>query len=114
MRKQKTAQEIMQGTVLEKDFTKQVIELAHVYHWKVAHFRAAMTQYGWRTPVQADGAGFPDLVLARDGKVIFAELKAEKGKLSPEQEAWQQILPSFYVWRPSDFETNIMQVLKGE
>ena len=64
--------------------------------------------------MSADGAGFPDLVLARGGFVIFAELKADKGKTSDDQEAWLLALggESFQsertlvvVWRPRDWST---------
>lgn len=43
----------------EIQWQAQVIELAHILGWTVAHFRPALTKHGWRTPVQADGAGFP-------------------------------------------------------
>ena len=100
-----------QITISEKDFTKQVIDLAHLHGWLVAHFRTAMTKRGnYMTPVQADGKGFPDLVLVstKQSRVIFAELKAEKGKLSPAQSLWLNTLEftpmEVYVWRPSDFD----------
>ena len=48
--------------------------------------------------------GFPDLVLWRDHRLIFAELKAAKGKLTPEQETTLDALmltgSEVYVWRP--------------
>jgi len=98
----------------EDDFLKTVIDLAHVYGWKCFHARAAMTSKGWRTPVQADGAGFPDLVLVRE-RVIFAELKSEKGKLSDAQQAWKDVLQTawgeYYIWKPSDFDA-IVEILK--
>jgi hypothetical protein len=53
----------------EREFQRQVIDLARLLGWRCAHFRPGRTARGWRTPVQADGAGFPDLqpVRARDG-----------------------------------------------
>jgi hypothetical protein len=47
---------------LEQSFQSVVIEVARLTGWRVAHFRAARTAHGWRTPVTADGAGWPDLV----------------------------------------------------
>lgn len=94
----------------EADFQKQVIDLAHLHRWTVAHFRAARTKDGgWITPVAADGKGFPDLVLAHPtGGVIFAELKSEKGRLSYDQQAWIEVLDAAgaeaYVWRPDDLD----------
>lgn len=88
----------------ESEFQRQVIGLAHLYGWRVAHFRAVRTPTGYRTPVAADGAGFPDLVLARQREVIFAELKTERGRVRDAQKKWLSVLPSAVVWRPSDWD----------
>ena len=105
----------------EATFQKDVIDLAHTLGWRVAHFRTALNKRGhYQTPVGADGKGFPDLCMARRGRVVFAELKSEKGVLSDEQKDWIAELethvadrPSHeaYVWRPRDLEF-IMQVLR--
>lgn len=91
--------------VPEKAWTAQVLALASYLGWKTAHFRPAQNAAGqWRTPVAGDGKGFPDLVLVRD-RVIFAELKTEDGKPTPEQRAWLAACAKAgaeaYVWRPS-------------
>ena len=105
--------------ISEADFQSQVIQLARTLGWRVAHFRVVRVQrrdgsIRYMTPVQADGTGFPDLVLVRD-RVIFAELKAERGRTSPEQDAWMAWLSSAgaecYLWRPSDWN-EICEVLK--
>jgi len=99
----------------EKDFLGQVIDLAHIFGWRVAHFRPAKTERGWRTAVQADGAGFPDLVMTRKdkGMCYFIELKSSEGKLSPEQEEWVYELQvvaenslgvCYFCWKPGDFD----------
>ncbi|MBA4187575.1 MAG: hypothetical protein C0467_06105 [Planctomycetaceae bacterium] len=92
----------------EADFTAQVIQLAHIHGWKVAHFRPAETAKGWRTAVQGDGAGFPDLILVKAGRpVVYAELKSDGGKTSSAQDMWLETLrltPSqAFVWRPDDW-----------
>jgi hypothetical protein len=101
--------------ISEKMFTAQVIQLARWHKWRVAHFRPAMTKRGrWVTAVQGDGAGFPDLVLARNGRLIFAELKSAKGKLTKEQIQWAVAIEpgaAFFVWRPADLD-RIEEVLK--
>jgi VRR-NUC domain len=74
--------------VTEADLQRAVIETAHALGWLVAHFRPAQTARGWRTPVEAEGAGFPDLVLVRRARLIFAELKGERGRLSEPQRGW--------------------------
>jgi hypothetical protein len=92
----------------ERDFQRQVIEVAQLHGWLVAHFRPALTSKGWRTPVEADGAGFPDLVLIQAGRLIVAELKAEGKSPSLPQLAWleafQRAGVETYIWRPSDFD----------
>ncbi len=72
----------------EANFQRQVIQLAKLYRWRVAHFRPARTEHGWRTPVEADGNGFPDLVLIRGLRLVIIELKSDRGKLSREQQDW--------------------------
>lgn len=84
----------------EDEFQQMVIDMAHLFGWRVAHFRRARTAKGWRTPVAADGKGFPDLVLVRHKQVIYAELKTDRGTVSPEQREWLEALPASVVWRP--------------
>jgi len=70
--------------VTEESFQSALIDLAHVYGYRVAHFRKARKKNGgWITPVSADGKGFLDLILVnRDKKdIIFAELKSEDGRM---------------------------------
>src|SRR5690606_28778418 len=59
--------------------------------WKVHHTRPARTDKGWRTPLQGD-AGYPDLTMARRGRVVIAELKSESGRVTREQAAWLEHL----------------------
>lgn len=96
--------------ITEATFTRQVIDLARWYHWRVAHFRPAMTKSGtWVTAVQGDGVGFPDLFLLRHNRRIMAELKSVNGRLTTEQTNWLQSAKEAeietYVWRPRDIET---------
>lgn len=65
-------------------------------------------------------AGFPDLVLihSRTKKLMFVELKAQAGRVSPAQESWLNDLrlggQTAEVWRPSDWVSGrVMQVLRG-
>ncbi len=90
----------------ERELQQAVIDLARVFRWKVAHFRPALTAHGWRTPVQADGAGFPDLVLVRD-RAVYAELKAVRGRLTERQAEWRAALEhagqEYHLWTPTDW-----------
>jgi hypothetical protein len=98
--------------VSEAQFTSAVIELAKYRQWMVCHFRPARTARGWRTAIEGD-KGFPDLVMARKGRVIFAELKVGRGKMSAEQEAWSSELNGeFYLWYPADIRETIPHALR--
>jgi hypothetical protein len=83
--------------ISERDFRHQVIDLCKLLGWK--HY------FTW-TSIHSP-KGFPDLVLVRE-RVIFAELKTEKGKVTPNQQEWldalKQANQEVYLWRPSDFD----------
>lgn len=87
----------MESIDQEATFQSQVLEMAKRLHWLAYHTRDS----------RRSEPGFPDLVLVRD-RVIFAELKSERGKMSPEQITWRDALRSagaeFYEWRPSDLQ----------
>jgi hypothetical protein len=95
--------------VIEAEFQRQVTDLAAILGYAWSHFRPAQTARGWRTPVSGPmGKGWPDLTLAKEGRLIFAELKVGKNKLSPEQ---AEVLATLrlagaetYVWFPEDIE----------
>lgn len=74
--------------VLERDFQKQVIDLARTCGWMVYHAYAQGSILGSR----AIDRGFPDLILARDGECLAIELKGTLGKLSDDQRRWLDAL----------------------
>ena len=91
----------------EAAFQQQVIDLAQFCGWLVhAERPARMADGRWRTPIQGM-AGFPDLVLVRE-RVLFVELKSERGRLTTEQEQWIAVLreagADVRVWRPGHWE----------
>jgi len=92
--------------VNEKEFSQTVVEYAQACHWLV--FR---TWNSLHSP-----AGEPDLRMVRPPRVIFAELKREKGKVTKKQQEALELLEQCpgvetYVWRPSDWD-KIEEVLK--
>ena len=85
----------------EAELKGVVIAMAHERGWMVFHLP--------NRPQTNSGNGYPDLTLARDGEVLWLELKTQTGTLSIEQVAWSMALPSnsgtmghFEVIRPSD------------
>jgi VRR-NUC domain len=85
-----------------------VLDFARLTGWLATHSRPAAGRAGrWATPVQGE-PGFPDLVLARRGRVVVVELKSQRGRLTGEQQLWLAELRAaagveVYVWRPSDW-----------
>ncbi len=83
----------------EKDFMASVIDVALLGGWLVYHAYDSR-----RSP-----PGFPDLVLSKDGRVIFAELKSRTGYLRKTQREWLDSLREnpgieVYLWRPADID----------
>lgn len=111
--------------VTERAFQQKVVELAHIYSWRVAHFRPARVkdQNGGHerfvTAVAGDGKGFPDLVLinTRFKLMLYRELKTRSGRLSPDQEAWRDAIIAaggdWDLWRPQHFDDVIIPTLTG-
>lgn len=98
----------------------QVLAYARLMGWTAWHDAATNTARRCgscgtirRTPRNA--AGLPDLILVRRPRVVWAELKSERGRLTDEQKAWLADLGASgqecHVWRPSDWPT-IERVLR--
>jgi hypothetical protein len=82
----------------EKQWSQQVVDYAKLRGWLC---------YRTWTSIHSP-AGYPDLTMVRDGVLVFAELKTEKGKVTPSQQEWLDALTrhpmvSVYLWRPSDW-----------
>jgi hypothetical protein len=91
----------------EAEWQGQVIELAHLLGWKHNHTRRSIGKgHKWVTATSV--IGWPDLTLWHEAqhRILFVELKTEKGKLTAEQVAVLKSLAAagaeVYVWRPSD------------
>lgn len=94
----------------EADFQQQVLDLAAMYRWRAYHTHDSRRSH----------AGFPDLVLVRAPRLIFAELKTAAGRLTAAQAGWLEELRDVadagrfsradrgavevYLWRPADLQ----------
>jgi VRR-NUC domain-containing protein len=96
----------------EKAFQASVLDLAERLNWKTAHFHDSRRQVRGRdgkprTIGDSAAAGFPDVVFVRRDRLIFAELKREKGRLLPSQVDWladlERTEAEVYLWRPADW-----------
>ena len=87
-----------------------MIELAELHRWWIYHVANVKGQLRSKT-----SKGFPDLVLARGRRLVFAELKLEGEEPTNDQEIWLNLLrltsSEMYVWRPSDWR-EIEEVLR--
>lgn len=76
-----------------------VLRLAKLYGWRPYHTYDSRRSH----------AGWPDLVLCRPPRLLFLELKSEKGRLSEEQRSWLMDLSAcgaeVAVIRPGDLTT---------
>lgn len=112
----KRARAALEEAMPEYAWQALVIDIARLGGFRVAHFRAARVADGWRTPVGADGKGWPDLLCAKPGRLVAIECKRQRGRLTPEQIVWLDVLAAAgaeaYIWRPSD-EPEVWRVLTG-
>jgi len=102
-----------------KQFEANIIELMHLLGWKVASFRPALTKHGWRTAVQADGKGFPDIhAIHPVHGILYAELKTGKGRLEPAQIEWRDLIITagyrYHLWTDKCRFEDIAQELRGD
>lgn len=79
----------------ERSFMAQVVQYAELMGWRVYH----------PFDSRRSAAGFPDIVAVRRPRVIWAELKSERGRLTADQVAWLTELRACgqeaYWWKPS-------------
>jgi hypothetical protein len=71
----RSAYDQVSGTVSEAAFMDTIIQAAEIYGWWTYHTHDS----------RRSTAGFPDLVLIKPPRVIFLEVKSERGRLSRAQ-----------------------------
>jgi len=93
--------------VTERDLREWVRDLCKLFGWKFL--------FTWTSIHSPKGMLDLFLINAEQKRVIFAELKTEKGKLTPEQQETFDDLKAcgqeVYVWRPGDIE-GIAEILR--
>jgi len=101
--------------MLEREFATQVEHLLDLFGWLWKHDEPAVRQSGkWATSFRG-ARGFPDYIATRDGRLVFAEIKNERGRLTSSQVLWLETLQTtsaeVYVWRPNDLH-EVKEVLR--
>jgi hypothetical protein len=84
--------------VTENELKQAVLKVAYQNGWAVYHVPQ-------RTIHNGGGRGYPDLTCARDGEVLWIELKQEGKTLEKEQADWFLALPAAHKITPHDLET---------
>ena len=81
----------------EKQFQANVVKAARTLGWLCYHTHDS----------RRSEKGFPDLTMVRRDRLLFAELKVGKNKLTPDQQDWLGSLlragQEAFVWRPEDW-----------
>lgn len=88
------------GSKSEADWLEEVQDIARIRDWPFIYHTHNSRH---------SAAGFPDLVLVRPPRIIFAELKREQGVTTREQSRWGEAInqcdaPIWEVWRPTDVD----------
>lgn len=89
----------------EDELLKQVERLCDERKLSYVHYPDSRRLHGQ--------AGFPDLVIAGNHRLLFVELKSQYGTMSPGQTKWKWHLQAlgchWTVWRPSDLRKGYVQ-----
>lgn len=102
----------------ESSFQAAIIDLARLCHWKRIY-------HPWSSMHSAQG--FPDLTLCKPPRLLFAEIKTTKGRVTSAQTGWLDDLSScpgvevyfcqrhneWGIWRPADWD-DIVAILQGK
>lgn len=99
----------------EKAFQAEVVKFAKAHRWRVYHTHDS----------RKSAAGYPDLCMVRQGRIVYAELKTATGTTTAAQYLWLEDLRAVedeaalargvpiirvFLWRPSDWP-QIQEVL---
>jgi hypothetical protein len=95
----------------EADFQRRVMDTARLAGWMCCHYRPSINRRGrWSTAVEGD-KGAPDLILAKAGRVLLAELKSDRGRATLEQRTWLAQLGSHgRLWAPANWEAVLLDL----
>lgn len=111
VRRRLTPEERIDRAMLEDELLTLVLDTASLLGWMCVHTR--LSHLG----IVQGNVGFPDLVLAKPGRLLFVELKRETARYGPGQERWLEVLGTSaetHTWRPSDWRTGLIEKVLRE
>ncbi|MFZ4431612.1 MAG: hypothetical protein ACOYOQ_00295 [Microthrixaceae bacterium] len=109
----------------EREWQRQVIQLARGYGWEVFHVGDSRRQLkSGKLVGDRQIAGFPDLTLVHPSRgFVFAELKSDTGKPTERQIEVLDLLATasraamakvaVQLWRPRDLDDRVIPLLAG-
>jgi hypothetical protein len=79
--------------ISERLYQQSIVDLARILGWRTYHTFDS----------RRSAPGFPDLVLVKGERLVFAECKAARGKVSQAQRGWLEALSAvssieIYLW----------------
>lgn len=85
-----------------------IIDLARLLGWKTYHtFDSRRSE-----------PGYPDLTLVKGRRLVFAELKTEKGRMTAAQDEWLEAFlqagAEVCVFRPRDWHSGVVEQILRE
>ena len=86
----------------EKEFQNSIIELVQIHGWLCYHTHDS----------RRSSPGFPDLVLAKSGTVLFVEVKTDTGSLTNDQIVWLKATHGV-IWRPKHWKVIVKSLKDG-
>src|SRR5260221_6781169 len=98
------------ASMTEAELQRNILQAAKMTGWTAYHTRYSL----------GSEPGFPDVLLLRGERLLFAELKRATGKLTPAQEFWLwalRLVPGVevFVWRPADWlDNSILRILLAD
>lgn len=92
----------------EAALQKATLDLARLLGWRIARFPMLnLGRDGQPRKLAYDTAGFPDCILVRNGRLLTIEFKAENGRMSEQQDNWNDALlktgATVCVFKPRDW-----------
>ena len=74
--------------VTESDLMESIMQYAELKGWAYMHAYDSRRVKCYHPDMPEAKGGFPDLMLIRDNRLLFVEVKAEWGRLTVRQERW--------------------------
>lgn len=98
----------------EAQFQRAVVDAARTLGWTVhfvpdALYRRSFTNKNTRfNALDLGDRGFPDLLMVRETRIVYRELKVGRNKLSEYQKVWRDMLQAagadWAEWRPEQMD----------